>query len=197
MFSPRYVWRVLPSVGGVLCVRYHLHWVCEHHTVEANEVLVIQRVHGVDLTDEILHSVGLAEHVWLQTFDGDVYLQSGTLIWLRPTNILRRGYCHGGSKRSRHHLPRRGQPLSSLDNAKRAVPELFQESQVLLRDEAGQSLPLAIEGGSVLAGMRGQEPLRRARGRCGRPLTVGGGGLALLGEVCPIWTLTAEHLERN
>lgn len=49
-----------PCVCAFLCVHYHLHWVCEHHTVEANEVLVVQGVHGVDLTDEILQSFGLA-----------------------------------------------------------------------------------------------------------------------------------------
>lgn len=54
-----------PFVCGFLCVYYHLHRVCEHHTVEANEVLVVQGVHGVDLTDKVLQSVGLTEHVRL------------------------------------------------------------------------------------------------------------------------------------
>lgn len=48
-----------------VCVHYHFHWMCQHHTVETNEVLVVQGVHGVDLTDEVLQSFGLAEHVCL------------------------------------------------------------------------------------------------------------------------------------
>lgn len=62
------------------CVHYHLHWVCEHHTVEANEVLVVQGVHGVDLTDEVLQSIRLAEHICLQTLHSYVKLQGRTKI---------------------------------------------------------------------------------------------------------------------
>lgn len=58
-----------------LRVHYHLHWVCEHHTVESNEVLVVQGVHGVDLTDEVLQSIGLAEHICLQTLHSYVQLE--------------------------------------------------------------------------------------------------------------------------
>lgn len=57
------------------CVHYHLHWVCEHHTVEADQVLVVQGVHGVDLTDEVLQSVGLAENVRLQTLHSHIQLE--------------------------------------------------------------------------------------------------------------------------
>lgn len=57
------------------CVHYHLHGVCEHHTVEADQVLVVQGVHGVDLADEVLQSVGLAQHVRLQTLDSHVELE--------------------------------------------------------------------------------------------------------------------------
>ena len=64
-----------PCVCAFLRVHYHLHWVCEHHTVEANEVLVVQGVHGVDLTDEVLQSVGLAEHICLQTLHSYVQLE--------------------------------------------------------------------------------------------------------------------------
>lgn len=63
-----------------LCVHYHLHWVCEHHTVEADEVLVVQGVHGVDLADEVLQSVGLVEHVCLQTLHSYVQLETRTKI---------------------------------------------------------------------------------------------------------------------
>lgn len=48
---------------------------CEHHTVESNEVLVVQGVHGVDLTDEVLQSIGLAEHICLQTLHSYVQLE--------------------------------------------------------------------------------------------------------------------------
>lgn len=71
---------VLPVCVRFLCIHYHLHWVCEHHTVEANEVLVVQGVHGVDLTDEVLQSVGLAEHVRLQTLHSHVQLETRTTI---------------------------------------------------------------------------------------------------------------------
>lgn len=57
------------------CVHYHLHGVCEHHTVEADQVLVVQGVHGVDLTDEVLQSVGLAENICLQTLYSHVELE--------------------------------------------------------------------------------------------------------------------------
>lgn len=58
----------------VLFVHYHLHWVCEHHTVEADEVLVVQGVHGVDLADEILQSIRLAQHICLQALHRHVQL---------------------------------------------------------------------------------------------------------------------------
>lgn len=69
-----------PCVCAFLCVHYHLHWVCEHHTIEANEVLVVQGVHGVDLTDEVLQSVGLTEHICLQTLHSYVQLETRTKI---------------------------------------------------------------------------------------------------------------------
>lgn len=69
-----------PCVRAFLCVHYHLHWVCEHHTVEANEVLMVQGVHGVDLTDEIFQSVGLAEHVSLETLHSYVQLENSIKI---------------------------------------------------------------------------------------------------------------------
>lgn len=69
-----------PCVCAFLCVHYHLHWVCEHHTVEANEVLVVQGVHGVDLTNEVLQSVGLTEHIRLQTLHSYVQLETRTKI---------------------------------------------------------------------------------------------------------------------
>lgn len=58
------------------CVQYHLHWVCEHHAIKANEVLVVQGVHNVDLTDEVLQSVGLTEYISLQTFYSYVQLEN-------------------------------------------------------------------------------------------------------------------------
>lgn len=70
-----YVFSLVCVVG---CVHYHLHWVCEHHTVEADEVLVVQGVHGVDLTDEVLQSVGLTQHIGFQTLHRHVYLEIRT-----------------------------------------------------------------------------------------------------------------------
>lgn len=63
-----------------LCVYYHLHWVCEHHTIEANEVLVVQGVHGVDFTDEVLQSVWLTENICLQTLHSNIQLEAKTKI---------------------------------------------------------------------------------------------------------------------
>lgn len=63
-----------------LCVYYHLHWVCEHHTIEANEVLVVQGVHGVDFTDEVLQSVWLTENICLQTLHSNIQLKAKTKI---------------------------------------------------------------------------------------------------------------------
>lgn len=63
-----------------LCVYYHLHWVCEHHTIEANEVLVVQGVHGVDFTDEVLQSVRLTENICLQTLHSNIQLETKTKI---------------------------------------------------------------------------------------------------------------------
>lgn len=84
-----------PCVRAVVCVHYHLHWVCEHHTVEANEVLVVQGVHGVDLTDEVLQSVGLTQHIGLQTLHRHVYLETRTglvfvCLWHKLSVGLRR-----------------------------------------------------------------------------------------------------------
>lgn len=97
---------------------------------------------------------------------------------------------------SPHHLSCRCQPLSSLHHTKGAVPELFKQRQVLLWDEAGQSLLLPIKR-STATGLSGQDSLSQAQGRRGRQLTEGGGRLALLGEVCSVWALTAKHLERK
>lgn len=68
MYTCPYIYTLSGSMCAFLCVHYHLHWVCEHHAIEANEVLVVQGVHGVDLTDEVLQSIGLAEYICLQTF---------------------------------------------------------------------------------------------------------------------------------
>lgn len=38
-------------------VFYHLHWLCEDDAVQADEVLVTQRMHGVHLSDEIIQTV--------------------------------------------------------------------------------------------------------------------------------------------
>ena len=70
----------LPACVCFMCVHYHLHWVCEHHTVEADEVLVVQGVHGVDLTDEIFQSVRLVEHICLQTLHSYVHLKESIKI---------------------------------------------------------------------------------------------------------------------
>lgn len=44
---------------------YHLHGVSEDDSVEADEVLVVERVHGVDLADEVVQSVRLIQDVRL------------------------------------------------------------------------------------------------------------------------------------
>lgn len=46
-------------------VVYHLHGVCEDDSVETDEVLVVERVHGVDLTNEVIQSVRLVQDVCL------------------------------------------------------------------------------------------------------------------------------------
>ena len=97
---------------------------------------------------------------------------------------------------SPHHLSCRCQPLSSLHYTKGAIPELLQQRQVLLWDKAGQSLLLTIKR-STATGLCGQDSLPQAQRRRGRQLTERGGWLALLGEVCSIWALTAKHLERK
>lgn len=54
---------------------YHLHGVCEDDSVETDEVLVVERVHGVDLTDEVVQSVWLVQNVRLQTLHSHVQLE--------------------------------------------------------------------------------------------------------------------------
>lgn len=54
---------------------YHLHGVCEDDSVETDEVLVVERVHGVDLTDEVVQSIRLVQDVRLQTFHRHVQLE--------------------------------------------------------------------------------------------------------------------------
>lgn len=95
---------------------------------------------------------------------------------------------------SPHHLPCRCQPFSSLHNTKGAVPEFFKQRQVLLWDEAGQSLLLLppIER-TTTTGLCGQDFLPEAQRRRRRQLTKWRGWLSLLGEVT-IWTLTTKHL---
>lgn len=93
---------------------------------------------------------------------------------------------------SPHHLSCRRQPFPSLHNTKRSVPELLEQCQVLLWDEAGERL-LAIKR-STSAGLRQLDSL--SQGRSGRQLTKRGGWLALLGEVSSVWALTAKHLEK-
>lgn len=58
---------------------------CEHHTIEANEVLVVQGVHGVDLTDEILQGVRLTEYIRLQTLHSYVQLETGENVFFLMT----------------------------------------------------------------------------------------------------------------
>ena len=94
---------------------------------------------------------------------------------------------------SPHHLPRRRQPLSSLHYSKGAVAQLLEQRQILLRDEAGQSLLLPVHR-STTTRLCGQDSLPQAQWGGGRQLTEGGGRLALLGEVSSVWTLPAEHL---
>jgi len=48
------------GMGLVLLGTHHLHGVGEHHAVEADEVLVVQRVHGVHLADEVIQHLRLA-----------------------------------------------------------------------------------------------------------------------------------------
>lgn len=53
---------------------HHLHGRCEHHPVEANEVSVVKRVHGVDLPDEVVHGLRLAQHIRLQALHSHAHL---------------------------------------------------------------------------------------------------------------------------
>lgn len=53
---------------------YHLHGVREDDSVETDEVLVVERVHGVDLADEVVQSVRLVQDVRLQTLHRHVQL---------------------------------------------------------------------------------------------------------------------------
>lgn len=55
---------------------YHLHGVCEDDAVKTDEVLMVERVHGVDLTDEIVQSVWLCQDVCLQTLHRYVQLET-------------------------------------------------------------------------------------------------------------------------
>lgn len=98
-----------------------------------------------------------------------------------------------------HHLPCWCQPLSSLHDTKRAIPQLLKQRQILLWDEAGQSLLLPVKrcNPTTSTRLRGQDPLPQAQRRCGRQLTKGGRRLALLGEVSSIWALSAKYLERG
>lgn len=188
-------------VCAFLCVHYHLHWVCEHHTVEANEVLVVQGVHGVNLTDEILQSFRLAEHICLQTLHSYIHLKINARISYDSftlNNIFLYGELNYFDKfKLPHHLPCRCQPLSSLHDSKGAVPKLLKQRQVLLRDKASQSLLLLIKGSTTTTRLCSQDSVPQAQGRGGRQLSKGGGGLALLGEVSSIWTLTTKYLQRT
>lgn len=82
---------------------HHLHGWREHHPIEANEVSVVERVHGVDFPDEVVHGLGLAQHVGLQALHGHAHLPSVEMarsqdrpqapacrasLLLPPTNIL-------------------------------------------------------------------------------------------------------------
>lgn len=193
-------------VRAVVCVHYHLHWVCEHHTVEADEVLVVQGVHGVDLTDEVLQSVGLTQHISLQTLHRHVYLETRTelvsvcLLTAEARSLRVTPQIHASLQQEcPHHLSCWRQPLSSLHDTKGAIPQLLKQRQILLWDEAGQSLLLPFKGcnPTTSARLRGQDSLPQAQRRCGRHLTKGGRRLALLGEVSSIWALSTKYLERG
>lgn len=65
-----------------MCVRvcargvfYHLHGLREDDAVQADEVLVAQRVHGVHLSDEVVQTVRV-QHAGFQTLHG--HRQLGT-----------------------------------------------------------------------------------------------------------------------
>lgn len=62
---------------------YHLHGVCEDDSIEPDEVLVVERVHGVDLTDEVIQSVWLVQDVRLQTLHCHIQLEKkkGGGVW--------------------------------------------------------------------------------------------------------------------
>lgn len=56
---------------------YHFHGVREDDAVEPDQVLVVQRVHGVHLSDEVVQGVWLVQHVRFQTLHGHVELRIG------------------------------------------------------------------------------------------------------------------------
>lgn len=95
-----------------------------------------------------------------------------------------------------HQLPGGRRPLASLHYAEGAVTQLLKQRQVLLWDEARQRLLLAVQQDARAGGLRAQEPLPQHERRRGRQFPKGGGGLPLLGEVRPIWTLPTEHLQQ-
>lgn len=74
-----------------------------------------------------------------------------------------------------HHLARWCQPLPTLDHAEGTIAQLLEQRQVLVADQAGEGLLLA------LAGTRRGGRLAEGAGRLGLELTVR--------------PLSAEHLE--
>lgn len=53
---------------------HHLHGWREHHTIEANEVSVVKRMHGIDFPDEVVHGLWLAQHIRLQALHSHTHL---------------------------------------------------------------------------------------------------------------------------
>lgn len=54
---------------------HHLHGVGEHHAIEADEVPVVQGVHGIHLPDEVVQCLWLAQHIRLEALHCHVQLR--------------------------------------------------------------------------------------------------------------------------
>lgn len=53
---------------------YHLHWVCEDHSIEPYKVLVVQRVHGVHFLYEVIQTLCLVQQICLQALHCNIKL---------------------------------------------------------------------------------------------------------------------------
>lgn len=60
-------WAPFPST-------HHLHGVGEHHAIQADEVPMVQGVHGIHLPDEVVQCLRLAQHICLEALHCHIQL---------------------------------------------------------------------------------------------------------------------------